>query len=71
MADLKLSIQKSKTDSIAIKLKELQDDLKLREAVWIKCTPEQKKNWIQKDPILKAAWEQYQELHKIFGGLNG
>jgi hypothetical protein len=71
MADLKLSIQKSKTDDIKAKSKDLQDEIKIREAVWNKCNPEQKKNWIQKDPVLKAAWEQYQELHKIFGDLNG
>jgi len=70
MADLKLSIQKFKIDGINAKSKDLQGEIRIREAVWAKCNLEQKKNWIAKDPVMKAAWDQYQELHKIFGDLN-
>jgi hypothetical protein len=68
MADLRLISQQTHRDQIAPKINQLKTQLDLRKDIWVKVSPEKKRQWVQsgKDPIMTLAYQMYEYLHDNF-----
>ena len=67
MSDISLTDQavlKTEVESKLIVLKGTLDD---RKALFRKCSLEKRKAWMDKDPVIKMAWDQFKELKEFFG----
>jgi len=66
MADLTLISQATLKTDVEPKLTQLKTDLEKRKELFLKCDAKKRKLWLDKDPVLKMAWEQYKMLKDFF-----
>jgi len=67
MTDITLTDQADLKTEVEPKLTALKGGLDSRKELFRKCTPEKRKAWMDKDPVVKMAWEQFKELKEFFG----